>query len=454
MLRLGDAVIPAIYLNYILHFLLCGTRKPTSMYFITGMVAYFCSLICATCAALYFRSGQPALFFIVGLITSGPVGDLSAVIHRSTRSWALLGAPCGDKFDVGTEVHKQVAKDIEVVRSLKVIQDPQIEYCLLRHCTGQCQTNFLARMCGFREAYRELDYEIHRALESAVGPLSERLAWAQATLPLRLGGLGIRLMSPYAAAAHCASVGAALKLEPSIVFEGVRMKHYWAVDEALSNSSIATLHNYASIEKCAREGLAADGAQRRFCKVIDDRQHDALLRDAEPRDKVRLLSSMGEHALAWLNVYPSVALRFAMKPQAFRVAVRFTLGVRIGDARICPKCERMTDGFGRHELSCMSGGSKTLIHHGLVNAIAGIVKQTANSVVTEFRAFPADPQIRADLFMWYDGCLTAFDVAVTNPLAEYWMRMARRGRRSPVDEPGYACEQYAETKEQQVSGAV
>ena len=93
MLGLGDAVIPAIYLNYILHFLLCGTRKPTSMYFITGMVAYFCSLICATCAALYFRSGQPALFFIVGLITSGPVGDLAAVIHRSTRSWALLGAP-------------------------------------------------------------------------------------------------------------------------------------------------------------------------------------------------------------------------------------------------------------------------------------------------------------------------------------------------------------------------
>ena len=130
-----------------------------------------------------------------------------------------------------------------------------------------------------------------------------------------------------------------------------------------------------------------------------------------------------------------------MKPQAFRVAVRFTLGVRIGDARICPKCERITDGFGRHELSCMSGGSKTLIHHGLVNAIAGIVKQTANSVVTEFRALPADPQIRADLFMWYDGCLTAFDVAVTNPLAEYWMRMARRGRRSPVDEPGFACEQ-------------
>ena len=78
-------------------------------------------------------------------------------------------------------------------------------------------------------------------------------------------------MSRYAAAAHCASVGAALKLEPSIVFEGVRMKHYWAVDEALSNISIATLITLPLRSVPARDWLlmARNGASAKSLTTVN-----------------------------------------------------------------------------------------------------------------------------------------------------------------------------------------
>ena len=107
----------------------------------------------------------------------------------------LLGAPIGTR-DFTTEFVKKKLKALdEVSKALREVNDAQVEFGLFRGCLSYNKINHLLRTCPpdlledalgkFDEHFQNMVAEILR-----VGCLGED-QWEQASLPVRLSGLGV-----------------------------------------------------------------------------------------------------------------------------------------------------------------------------------------------------------------------------------------------------------------------
>ena len=88
------------------------------------------------------------------------------------------------------------------------LEDPQVELHLLRSCLGLCKVMFLLRTLppGFApEAFKHFDAGLRRSLERITNSFLDDLAWQQASLPINMGGLGLRQASAFALPAFVGS---------------------------------------------------------------------------------------------------------------------------------------------------------------------------------------------------------------------------------------------------------
>ena len=75
------------------------------------------------------------------------------------------------------------------------IKDPQVELQLLRSCLGLCKIKHILRTAPSLKTHRELykfDIGLRHSLEQISHSSISDCSWRQATLPTRLGGLGLR----------------------------------------------------------------------------------------------------------------------------------------------------------------------------------------------------------------------------------------------------------------------
>ena len=167
------------------------------------------------------------------------------------------------------------------------------------------------------------------------------------------------------------------------------------------------------------------------------------------------------HAGVILGVTPSLTLDKCLSKSDFVLTVAGRLGVDVCEGDIpCGYCGMVMDRFGRHCLSCMSGGDHTLQHNDVRNIVHSWCERArlnpekeasgllANLPEPESRRRPADVlACSAALFAKKlpDGTLErmppriAFDFAVVNSLGRgHW--------RETLGEPGAASNSYTEKK--------
>ena len=172
-----------------------------------------------------------------------PTGDASfpefpAEIQRiqnSAEGLELLGSPVygSDRF-----FDTFLAKRIDKVRCLQDLlpdlKDPQIELHLLRSCMGVCKINHLLRTVPSNRVEKQLvrfDYNIRSCLETISLSSISDVSWAQATLPIRLGGLGLRSAERSSTAAFIGSCN------------GTRLLSAQLLENCLENSSMPFNHD-------------------------------------------------------------------------------------------------------------------------------------------------------------------------------------------------------------------
>ena len=83
-----------------------------------------------------------------------------------------------------------------------------MELHLLRSCLSLCKLNHIIRTVpGFKinDVLMQFDSGLHHSLEALSSSSVSDLAWKQATLPVRLGGLGLREASRSSSAAFVGS---------------------------------------------------------------------------------------------------------------------------------------------------------------------------------------------------------------------------------------------------------
>ena len=90
------------------------------------------------------------------------------------------------------------------------LEDPQVELQLLRHCLSCCKVIHVLRTVPPHKLHNLslFDDQLRNSLSRVVRTSLSDISWQQATLPLRLGGLGIRHASDICYAAYLGSCSA------------------------------------------------------------------------------------------------------------------------------------------------------------------------------------------------------------------------------------------------------
>ena len=110
-----------------------------------------------------------------------------------------------------------------------------------------------------------------------------------------------------------------------------------------------------------------------------------------------------------------------MKPQVFRTAAAYRLGVPVVPHEIsCPLCMQTIDKLGDHAACCERTGDNIVRHNRVRDLLARFCSEGLLSPVVELRNILSESGHRpGDVTVpnWRDGRPLAIDVAVTSPFS-------------------------------------
>ena len=345
-----------------------------------------------------------------------PVQDpLGLGIRRiSDTGIILLGTPLGSQTFVQERIREKIEAVRDITNHLPLIQDSHSEFVLLRSCFSLPKVMFLLRTIPSTlhlDLWKVFDNLIRDTLTHILGSTVDNIQWAQSQLPVAMGGLGLRSAEEHSAGAYISSV-----LSTESLKEGL-LPH--------RNISISLVPSILYLNTKVQEELSEDdlfGMNQRSISVQIDLQLQSRLAESltSMRDKARMASLSLAHSGDWINVVPSPVLGLHLRPQEFRYAMLYRLGVPIYSREgPCPACSKPSDRYGDHALACAADGERIARHNHLRDALFSVAASANLAPRKEMQyLLPGSNARPADVFIpcWSGGLDTALDVTVVCPL--------------------------------------
>ena len=235
---------------------------------------------------------------------------LGAPIHTSGVDSALM-AKCSQLESVLPRLMKMAAHEA---------------FFLLRSCFAVPRLLYLLRSapCSSSPGTTRLDDIIKGALTSICNIKLDADSWAQASLPVRWGGIGVRSTVDLAPSAFLSSLHAS---SPTIQV----LLPSWTTQDA-DPSLLEALTHWS-----ARGGTSAPVGpdrlvQRKWDDGVCSAKADSLLQRADKVNRARLLASVAPGSGSWLSALPSANLGLRLGNQELRIAV----GLRVGAPLVRP----------------------------------------------------------------------------------------------------------------------
>ena len=361
----------------------------------------------------------------------------------------LLGAPIGHQGFVAEALQEKVDKIATITSLLPDLQDPHVEFCLLRSCLALPKMMFLLRTVdtsGHQDILSEFDRHVREALIRILGCPLEDLAWEQAKLPVSMAGLGLRSATDHSAAAYATSFLASQPLVQKLLRTDADADQ---VPSLLDPGVLATLaaRMGEEEEEVTQDSLA--GQRQKFVSTKIDLANKNLhlshmqAETDDEREIARMASLCLPKAGAWLTCAPLPALGLHLRGAEFVVACKFRLGLAVYDQPgPCPNCGKESDIMGDHSMVCGTGGERILRHNAIRDALYNTAVAAGLAPLKEGRALlPGNNRRPADVFvpLWAGGLDAALDVTITHPLQD-----ATRAR--AATNPGHAMTVAFENK--------
>ena len=344
-----------------------------------------------------------------------------------------MGSPIwGTKSFFDSSCGKRIDKVLNCQNHLQDLQDPQVELHLLRSCLGICKVNHLLRLvpCDrFSLQLSRFDCGLRSCLERISHSSLSDMAWSQATLPIRLGGLGIREACRSHSAAFVGSYNATRVLSSRLLGH-------------LFSSPVITLPNDVPMssnppdlifpgELQAREHLSSllpanstvslfSDRQHHFQSVLDSSLQSQIKASVSLRDRARINTISAPFAGSWIRATPSSVFGLTMSPQEFVICVHLWLGISLfppppSSSRCF--CGSILDCHGDHVLGCHSGSTRIKRHDALCDIIFHCLQ--ANNC-REQRCCSDNQSRPGDIFHpdFLRGRPAYFDLSVRNSLQQ------------------------------------
>ena len=335
----------------------------------------------------------------------------------------LLGSPLGDVGSIDFSLAEKT-KALRLMSTRFTYMSAHDSLTLLRHSFAIPRLQYLLRTapCFLSNGLAEYDHILRETLGSVTNTLltENDPAWMQASLPVKLGGLGVRSAAQVAPSAYLASVAATEELVSLISPINHRALPAPSVDVAMAKwSQEDTL--------TPPQGLAAF-RQKNWDEISASASASALLESAESEVcRARLLATMTKESGAWLHALPITSLGLRMDDTTLRIAVGLRLGTAICAAHLCHHCGAEVDCLGIHGLSCRHSEGR-LHRHAYIN---DIIHRALTSAKIPSRLEPTG-LLRSDgkrpdgmtLVPWKCGQLLVWDATCPDTFAPSYRRQA------------------------------
>ena len=236
---------------------------------------------------------------------------------------------------------------------------------LLQKAANVCKVVYFVRAVPkemLLDFVADFDRELRGVMEEVVGLVLNDNQWAQATLPVKAGGLGFQEAGGLADAAYVAS-----RSMTAEACKAMDNDYAWDGEDGMSDLGQA-------LGRLGLGGEEQKTSQKKLMEDINNKQMKQLEEQASQVDKARLLAVRAPHAGAWLGAAPSRGMDLLMTNEEIKSRVGRRLGASIGEEGACMFCMQCNDEFGIHPESCMGGGDKVTAHNTCRNTIHGHAK--------------------------------------------------------------------------------
>ena len=211
------------------------------------------------------------------------------------------------------------------------------------------------------DALRAIDDVVRLALSERLNVDLSDEAWAQASLPVRHGGLGVRSVQDLALPCFIASSIASRPLAGEILRRSNLQPGRDYQTEAID------LFTEKYPDQAVPQGELAR-KQRTWDDLASSHRVEAMLGSANQVHRARLLAARTPHSGSWLSVTPVPCLGLHLDNPSCQVAVSLRLGTQLCQSHLC-HCGQRVDPLGHHGLSCRYSAGRLPRHANLNDVV-------------------------------------------------------------------------------------
>ena len=287
---------------------------------------------------------------------------MPGITHTPSDRLTLLGAP----LDVGglEDALALCSRKVELICDrVQTLDSHWALFFLTRYASAPRLSHLLRSSPAYlRPALlHSIDTLVRDALVKCCNVNLSESAWRQATLPTRMGGLGVRSVADLALPCFMSSVHSALGLMRRIYapVDGP------AVPEVLASAVAAFGTRFPDYD--SPDGEAA-GRQRTWDSIACESRFADMLEPANQVQRARLLAAKEPNSGAWLRAVPLPSLGLHLDDTTVQVAVALRVGATICEPHVC-RCGHRVDVLGHHGLSCQYSRGRLPRHANLNDVV-------------------------------------------------------------------------------------
>ena len=338
----------------------------------------------------------------------------------------LLGSPLGD----GSCVSRVIAEKIDALKRVgekfEVLSAHDALF-LLRNSFAIPKFQYLLRTapCFKSEMLIEYDNTLHLILSEVTNTAvaSDDRAWTQASLPVKLGGLGVRSAVELAPSAFLASMNMNAALVEAILPTTLCSSTSPLMEDALSNWLVGHDSQPPTDTEAQRQKHWDHLRSLATATKLEESATDDI-------DRARLLASRSGESGAWLHALPISTMGLRLDDDSLRIAVGLRLGTPLCGSHQCHHCGEEVDVMGRHGLSCRWSKGR---HHRHA-ALNDIIHRALTSAHVPARLEPQG-MLRSDgkrpdgvsMVPWRSGKCLVWDVTCVDTFAPSYRSLAVQG---------------------------
>lgn len=373
---------------------------------------------------------------IISLSNIPPELLIGKFTHLQPTDSVLLGAP----LMVGAALDEALSSSCSALSTAACrLSDISAHdaLVLLKSCVGTSNILHILRSspCSGHPSLTRIDGILRQCVSHITNTTLSDDQWAQAALPVKAGGLGIRSASQLAPSAYLSAFFASSELQALILsLPSVQLSHH----------EESALTFYSSLSCLSGPPQPFPTKQKIWDKAVVNAEVNRLL--LNQADRARLLAVSAEHSSDWLNALPISNCGLRLSDEAIRVAVGLRLGASLCSPHQCP-CGSEVNSLGTHGLSCKKNGARIqrhnavndIIHRALVRAGVPSIKEPPGMLRSDGKRPDGATQIP-----WAAGRCLVWDVTVVDTLAPSYASLSSISA-------GKAAERAAENKVQKYS---